>query len=103
MKTFAKKYVGKGKKSCSFAVEINLKMEELLKYVYEYKGKSYCTIEIAPMKSGADQYGRTHCAYVSVKTETETPVEENANAQEPELSFPTEETPKPKRGRKAKK
>jgi hypothetical protein len=76
MKTnFEKIYVGKGKNSQPWATRITLNVDELLKHAYEFEGKNLVTIEVAEMKK-PDNFGRTHSAYISVRSEDDNTAEE---------------------------
>ena len=81
-----KNYIGKGTQHETLnLVKVNLKVEELLKYQYEYEGEMYLSFELAKMQQ-PDKFGRTHTVYVNTREE-----------------LPNEE-PKPrKKGRKPKK
>jgi phage protein D len=64
---YKRNYIGKGTQVAGMdIVKVTLKVEELLKLTHEYQGVEYLTFELAKMQS-ADDYGRTHTAYVSVK------------------------------------
>lgn len=73
MAQFEKIYIGKGSKikdldivRLSIAREA---LEEILKdHMVEYEGKEYFIFEVAALKE-ADQYGKTHAAYISKKVE----------------------------------
>ena len=71
MKKFEKTYVGKGHmpQEGMDIVRITLKMDQLKELAYEYEGEELVTIEISKMRE-PDNYGRTHTAYVSVRTES---------------------------------
>lgn len=69
MKTFTKTYIGKGKQVNGIdVVKVTLRIEDVLKHKYEKEGAEYITFEVARLRE-ADQYGRTHTAYVSVAEE----------------------------------
>jgi len=75
MKKYTKNYIGKGTQVVGMEiVKVTLKVEELLKVTHKYEGVEYLTFEIAKMQR-ADDYGRTHTAYVSVREDA---VEETA-------------------------
>ena len=70
MKTFVKNYIGKGTQVNGLnIVKITLKMEDVMKHVYEKEGKQYLTFELAELKE-ADKFERTHTCYVSTLSET---------------------------------
>ena len=93
MKTFVKKYIGKGKISNFAIVKVSIPISEILKYKYEKEGVEYITFEIAALKE-PDKFERTHTVYVTVPEE----VAEPETAQEPA----SPETPaKPAKKRKA--
>jgi len=72
-KEFKKNYVGKGSKVENMdIVKITVKVEDLLKYKYEFKGEEYITMEVALMKK-PDEYERTHTVYVTTREEVEEP------------------------------
>jgi len=64
---FSKKYIGKGKQVENMEiVEVSLKMAELQNHSFEYEGETYVKFNVSKLKE-ADQYGKTHTVYVSVK------------------------------------
>lgn len=64
---FSKKYIGKGKQVENMdIVEVSLNMAELQNHSFEYEGETYVKFNVAKLKE-ADQYGKTHTVYVSVK------------------------------------
>ena len=72
-KEFKKNYVGKGSKVENMdIVKITVKVEDLLKYKYEFKGEELVTMEVALMKK-PDDYERTHTVYVTTREEVEEP------------------------------
>lgn len=69
--SFTKHYTGKGTQVKGLdIVELNLKMSELEKHVFEYQGEKYVQIRVAKLKE-PDQYGKTHTSYVSVRDQEE--------------------------------
>jgi phage protein D len=69
MKKFIKNYIGKGKSVEGLNIaKVTCKLDELIKYAYEYDGVKYVTFEVAKMKE-ADNYGRDFTVYVSKKEE----------------------------------
>ena len=67
MKKYTKSYIGKGTAVAGMEiVKVTLKVEDLLKVTHEFQGVQYLTFELAKMQN-ADDYGRTHTAYVSVR------------------------------------
>ena len=73
MKTFVKNYIGKGKKVAGLSIaKVTCKVEDLVKYAYEYDGIEYVTFEVAKMKT-PDNFGRDYTVYVSQKEEVEEP------------------------------
>ncbi len=74
MKTFVKNYIGKGKQVAGLNIaKVTCKLEDLVKFAYEYDGIEYVTFEVAKMKT-PDNFGRDFTVYVSQKEETEEPV-----------------------------
>ena len=75
MKKYTRSYIGKGTAVAGMEiVKVTLKVEDLLKVTHEFQGVEYLTFELAKMQN-ADDYGRTHTAYVSIRedaTEEET-------------------------------
>jgi hypothetical protein len=66
MKTFKKTYIGKGKQNPNFdIVKMTLKVDDFQNLIFEKDGVKYLTFEVAKMRE-ADQFGRTHTAYVVV-------------------------------------
>jgi hypothetical protein len=64
---FSKKYIGKGKQVENMEiVEVSLKLAELQNHSFEYEGETYVKFNVSKLKE-ADQYGKTHTVYVSVK------------------------------------
>ena len=64
---FSKKYIGKGKQVENMEiVEVSLKIAELQNHSFEYEGETYVKFNVSKLKE-ADQYGKTHTVYVSVK------------------------------------
>ena len=73
MKTFVKNYIGKGKQVAGLSIaKVTCKVEDLVKYAYEYDGIEYVTFEVAKMKT-PDNFGRDYTVYVSQKEEVEEP------------------------------
>jgi hypothetical protein len=72
MKTFVKKYIGKGKTSNFGIVKVSIPISEILKYKYEKEGVEYITFEIAALKE-PDKFERTHTVYVTVPEEVAEP------------------------------
>jgi hypothetical protein len=55
-----KEYVGSGKKHDKYdIVKVTLDMEKIKPFIFEYNGKQYVSIDVAP-KREVDQYGKTH-------------------------------------------
>ena len=70
---FEKNYIGKGTETGSFGIiKVTLKMEEVAKHVYTKEGKEYLTFEISKLLK-ADDYQRTHTAYVQTRVEADVP------------------------------
>jgi len=64
-KNYTKNYVGKGTQVEGMEiVKITLKVEELLKYQYEFNGLKLVTMEVAKTKQ-ADKFEKTHTVYVT--------------------------------------
>lgn len=75
MTQFEKIYVGKGSKIKDLdIVRVSISrenLEEILNdHMVEYEGKEYFIFEVAALQE-ADQYGKTHTAYVSKKVDTQ--------------------------------
>ena len=76
MKKFQKNYIGKGREVSTKSgqvldiVKITLSVEEMMKFVHEYKEKEYITFEVATLRN-EDQFGHTHTVYVTTVEETE--------------------------------
>ena len=86
MTTYSKNYIGKGKKVNNLdIVTVTINMEEAEAHIFEFEGKKYLRFELAALKQ-ADNYGKTHTAYISQR--------EVAEEKKPEAK---------KRGPKAKK
>ena len=73
MAQFEKTYIGKGSKVKGLdIVRVSISrenLEEILNdHMVEYEGKEYMVFEVAALKE-ADQYGKTHAAYISKKVE----------------------------------
>jgi hypothetical protein len=86
--SYTKAYIGKGKKVNNLdIVRVTINMDEAEAHIFEYEGKRYLRFELAGLKQ-ADQYGKTHTAYISER-------EQEVKAEEPTAE------PK-KRTRKAK-
>ncbi|MCF6333184.1 MAG: hypothetical protein L3J11_07860 [Draconibacterium sp.] len=76
MKSHKKNYIGKGTQVENLdIVKITLKVEEILKYKYEFEGNGYITLEVARMQQ-PDKLGRSHTAYVSMREEADIANEE---------------------------
>jgi len=74
MAQFEKTYIGKGSKVRDLdIIRVSISretLEEILKnHMVDYEGKDYLVFEVAALKE-ADQYGKTHTAYISKKVET---------------------------------
>jgi hypothetical protein len=68
-----KNFIGKGKQVNGLDIaKITCKVEDILKYAYEWKGEQFVTFEVAKMKQ-PDSYGREYTAYVSQKQEVAEP------------------------------
>ena len=97
MKRFQKNYIGKGREVSTKSgqvldiIKITLSVEEMMKFVHEYKEKEYITFEVATLRN-EDQFGHTHTVYTTTLEETE-------DAPQKEK---TTEAPKPKRVRRTK-
>jgi hypothetical protein len=97
MKTFEKKYIGKGRTNKFDQFEIircTIPMAQVRLHTYMKGDKEYITFEIAKLKE-PDHFDNTHTLYVNVAHE----VEVTASANEPEA--PKMETPKTTKKRKA--
>ena len=69
MKTYKKNYIGKGTQVPNMQiVKVTIKVEEFLKFKHEFEGNEYITFEVAKMQK-ADNYNRTHTAYVITREE----------------------------------
>lgn len=73
MTQFEKTYIGKGIKVQDLdIVRVTISkdnLEQILNdHLVEYEGKEYFIFEVAALKE-ADQYGKTHAAYISKKVE----------------------------------
>ena len=73
MAQFEKIYIGKGSKIKNLdIVRLSIpkeSLDEILNdHMVEYEGKEYFIFEVAALKE-ADQYGKTHAAYISKKVE----------------------------------
>ena len=73
MAQFEKTYIGKGSKVKDLdIVRVSISRENLEQilndHLVEYEGKEYFIFEVAALKE-ADQYGKTHAAYISKKVE----------------------------------
>ncbi len=101
MKTtkFTKNYVGKGKRLNNFSVKFTISMEMIEKYKWEKDGKFFFSFETSEMKQ-ADQWGKTHTAYVTSMEYVEKEVEETTTANEGEINFPPDKPAKKRRSRK---
>ncbi len=67
MKKYTRSYIGKGTAVAGMEiVKVTLKVEDFLKVTHEFQGVQYLTFELAKMQN-ADDYGRTHTAYVSIR------------------------------------
>lgn len=66
-KQFEKNYIGKGTQVEGMdIVKVSIAMDDVEQFIHEYKDKKYLTFEVAKMKK-ADDYGKTHTAYVSTE------------------------------------
>lgn len=65
---WVKNYIGHGKniEKLPNGVEISICIEDSEPHIFEYLGKKYLKFTVVPRKV-ADQYGRTHTAYISAK------------------------------------
>ncbi len=76
MKRFQKNYIGKGREVSTKSgqvldiVKITLNVEEMMKFVHEYKEKEYITFEVATLRN-EDQFGHTHTVYATTAEEVE--------------------------------
>lgn len=73
MAQFEKTYIGKGSKVKDLEIiRVSISRENLeqilIDHLVEYEGNEYLIFEVAALKE-ADQYGKTHTAYVSKKVE----------------------------------
>jgi hypothetical protein len=91
---FEKIYVGKGKAN-QFSTKITVDLDMLKELAYEFEGKNLVTIEIAEMKQ-PDNFGRTHTAFVTKRTETS----EETSEETPEENQVQEDKPKRKSRKK---
>lgn len=67
MTTFTKNFIGKGKQVKGLnIVTVAINMDEAEAHIFEYEGTRYLRFDVAALKQ-ADQYGKTHTAYVSVR------------------------------------
>ena len=66
MANYKKDYIGSGKEVKEGIVRITIDVEKAEPFFYEYNGKKYLTFT-SDKKQEADQYGKTHSAYVSTK------------------------------------
>jgi phage protein D len=79
MKTFVKNYIGKGKQVAGLQIaKVTCKLEDLVKFAYEYDGTEYVTFEVAKMKN-PDSYGRDYTVYVSQSEEVNEPAQKKAS------------------------
>ena len=71
MKNFVKNYIGKGKKVEGLEIiNINFKIEDLVKFSHKFKDEDYISLEIAKLKR-PDQFGHDYTAYVNRLEESE--------------------------------
>lgn len=63
---YSKDYIGSGKKISEGIVRVSIDLEKVKPHIYEFNGKKYLTFNVSE-KREADQYGKTHSVYVSVK------------------------------------
>ena len=88
MKRFQKNYIGKGREVSTKSgqvldiVKITLNVEEMMKFVHEYKEKEYITFEVATLRN-EDQFGHTHTVYTTTLEETEEAPQEEKPAEAP--------------------
>ncbi len=88
MKRFQKNYIGKGREVSTKSgqvldiVKITLSVEEMMKFVHEYKEKEYITFEVATLRN-EDQFGHTHTVYATTVEETEEAPQEEKPAEAP--------------------
>jgi hypothetical protein len=69
--SYTKSYIGKGKKVNNLdIVRVTINMEEAEAHIFTYEGKRYLRFELAGLKQ-ADQYGKTHTAYISEREQQE--------------------------------
>ncbi len=72
--TYKKNYIGKGKEVETKngkkldIVKVTIKVKDALKFKHEFEGEEYITFEVAKMQK-ADNWDRTHTAYVTTKVE----------------------------------
>ena len=72
-KKFNKVYIGKGRianPKLPGVIAVSLEFDALEALTFEYDGKRYIKFEVAPLRA-ADNFGRTHTAYVSQMEEAE--------------------------------
>ena len=68
---FKKNYIGKGKQVEGLdIVKVSINIDKAEEFIHEYKGERYLTLEVAKMKV-ADDYGKTHTAYISAEVKNE--------------------------------
>ena len=76
MKSYKKNYIGKGTQvepksgKALDIVKVTLGVEEMMKFVHEYKEKEYITFEVAILRN-KDQFGHTHTVYTTIVEEVE--------------------------------
>lgn len=58
-------YLGKGKQVKDYdMVQVSINLDEAAQHSHEYEGVNYLTFTVARLKE-ADNYGKTHTAYIS--------------------------------------
>ena len=69
MTKFNKHYIGTGKKveKAPSIVRFSIPLDELIALAHEWEGKKYCTFETGALLE-PDQFGKTHRAWISIKT-----------------------------------
>ncbi|MBW6491883.1 MAG: hypothetical protein K0B15_11895 [Lentimicrobium sp.] len=98
-KEYKRNYVGKGKPATSFSIKFTISLEMIEKYKYEKNGIEYFSFETSKMKQ-ADEWGRTHTAWVTTQEIVEEEIPQEVS--EPELPLPkTKKTRKPRSNKAA--
>ena len=88
MKSYKKNYIGKGTQVETKSgkvldiIKITLSVEEMMKFVHEYKEKEYVNFEVSTLRN-EDQFGHTHTVYSTTVEETEAPEEEKTEIEAP--------------------